>query len=113
MRENRSQLRVGESGAAILGDVRGESRAPRAGDETHRVLVRVDDVRAHCERARAEGARILREPVDFEYGERRYEAEDPFGHRWTFSQLVAGRRRAGAPIRSRHLLVTDTCGFRR
>jgi hypothetical protein len=28
------------------------------------------------------------EPTDFEYGERQYTAEDPFGHRWTFSQTL-------------------------
>jgi uncharacterized glyoxalase superfamily protein PhnB len=50
------------------------------------VLVRVDDVDAHCERARSRGARILMEPTDFEYGERQYEAEDLAGHRWTFSE---------------------------
>jgi uncharacterized glyoxalase superfamily protein PhnB len=33
-------------------------------------------------------ARILMEPTDFEYGERQYEAEDPFGHRWTFTETL-------------------------
>ncbi len=45
--------------------------------------------RAHCERARAHGARILMEPTDFEYGERQYRAEDPAGHQWTFSETLA------------------------
>jgi uncharacterized glyoxalase superfamily protein PhnB len=49
----------------------------------------VDDARAHCERARAAGARIVMEPTDFEYGERQYAAEDPAGHRWTFSETLA------------------------
>ena len=49
-------------------------------------MVRVDDARAHCERARAHGARILMEPTDFEYGERQYEAGDLAGHRWTFCE---------------------------
>jgi uncharacterized glyoxalase superfamily protein PhnB len=56
---------------------------------THSVMVRVDDVDAHCERARAHGARILMEPTDFEYGERQYAAEDPAGHHWTFSETIA------------------------
>jgi uncharacterized glyoxalase superfamily protein PhnB len=56
---------------------------------THSVIVRVEDVHAHCERARAHGARILMEPVDFEYGERQYTAEDPAGHQWTFSETLA------------------------
>ena len=29
------------------------------------------------------------EPTDFPYGERQYEAEDPAGHRWTFSETLA------------------------
>jgi len=28
------------------------------------------------------------EPTDFEYGERQYEAADPAGHRWTFSETL-------------------------
>jgi uncharacterized glyoxalase superfamily protein PhnB len=51
-------------------------------------MVRVDDARAHCERARSHGARILSEPNDFPYGECQYTAEDPAGHHWTFSQTL-------------------------
>ncbi len=85
--DHRSQMRFGD-GAVIVGDVRGERRPPRPGEETHSVVVRVDDANAHCERARAHGATILREPTDYEYGERQYEAEDPAGHRWTFSETL-------------------------
>jgi len=49
------------------------------------VHVEVDDVDAHCERARTAGARILREPEDLPFG-RLYVAEDPEGHRWMFLQ---------------------------
>jgi uncharacterized glyoxalase superfamily protein PhnB len=85
--DHRAQLSFGD-GALILGDVRHDRRPPRAGEETHAVMVRVDDARAHCEHARAHGATIRMEPRDFEYGERQYEAEDPFGHRWTFSETL-------------------------
>jgi uncharacterized glyoxalase superfamily protein PhnB len=85
---HRSQLRFGD-GAVIAGDVRGDRRPPRPGEVTHSVMVRVEDAQAHCERARAHGARILMEPTDFEYGERQYSAEDPFGHQWTFTQTLA------------------------
>jgi Glyoxalase/Bleomycin resistance protein/Dioxygenase superfamily len=60
-----------------------------AAEATHSVMVRVEDARAHCERAREHGARILMEPTDFEYGERQYNAEDPAGHQWTFSETLA------------------------
>jgi uncharacterized glyoxalase superfamily protein PhnB len=85
--DHRSQLSFGD-GAVIVGDVRNDRRPPRAGEETHSVVVRVDDARAHCERARDQGATILMEPTDFEYGERQYAAADPFGHRWTFSETL-------------------------
>jgi uncharacterized glyoxalase superfamily protein PhnB len=86
--DHRAQLSVGD-GAVIVGDVRSDRRPPRAGEATHSVLVRVEDARAHCERARAHGAEILAEPKDFEYGERQYTAQDPEGHQWTFSETLA------------------------
>ena len=85
--DHRSQLSVGD-GAVIVGDVRNDRRPPRAGEVTHSVMVRVEAVHAHCERARAHGARILMEPTDFEYGERQYTAEDHAGHHWTFSETL-------------------------
>ncbi len=84
---HRSQLRFGD-GALIVADVRDDRRPPRPGEVTDSVLVRVDDAAAHCERARAQGARILMEPTDFEYGERQYAAEDFAGHQWTFSETL-------------------------
>jgi uncharacterized glyoxalase superfamily protein PhnB len=86
--DHRSQMRVGD-GAVIIGDVRGERRPPRPGEQTHAVMVRVEDVDAHCELARANGARIVSEPTTYEYGERQYHVEDLAGHQWTFSQTVA------------------------
>ena len=86
---HRAQMKVGENGAVIAADVRHDRRPPREDEETHSVLVRIEDADAHCERARAHGARILMEPTDFEYGERQYAAEDHAGHRWTFSQTLA------------------------
>jgi uncharacterized glyoxalase superfamily protein PhnB len=85
---HRSQLAFGD-GAVIVGDVRGERRPPEPGEITHQVMVRVRDAAAHCERARAHGARIVREPTDYKYGERQYTAEDPAGHQWTFSETLA------------------------
>jgi uncharacterized glyoxalase superfamily protein PhnB len=49
------------------------------------VLVYVDEVAAHFERAKRAGARILSEPEADEYGHR-YRAEDLEGHRWMFLQ---------------------------
>jgi uncharacterized glyoxalase superfamily protein PhnB len=86
---HRAQLRAG-GGAVIVADEGGERRAPGpATGVTHAVMVRVEDARAHCERARGAGARIVAEPEDFPYGERQYQAEDLAGHRWTFSQTLS------------------------
>jgi PhnB protein len=49
------------------------------------VLVYVDDVNAHYQRARAAGATFLSEIEDGPPG-RRYRAEDLEGHRWFFFQ---------------------------
>lgn len=49
------------------------------------VWVQVEDVAAHCDGARAAGARILSEPDDGPGG-RRYRVEDLEGHRWMFTQ---------------------------
>lgn len=49
------------------------------------VHVTVDDVDAHCAKARAAGATILREPEDQPFG-RLYSAADLEGHRWMFMQ---------------------------
>jgi uncharacterized glyoxalase superfamily protein PhnB len=85
---HRSQLSFGD-GAVIVGDVSHDRRPPQAGEVTHSVMVRLGDARAHCEQARAHGARIVMEPTDFEYGERQYTAEDLAGHQWTFSETLA------------------------
>jgi uncharacterized glyoxalase superfamily protein PhnB len=84
---HRSQLRVGD-GAVVVAEPTGDRRPPRPGEVTSSVLVRVEDARAHCERARERGARIVTEPTDWQYGERQYEAEDLAGHRWTFSETL-------------------------
>jgi uncharacterized glyoxalase superfamily protein PhnB len=85
---HRAQLAFGD-GAVIVGDVRHDRIAPRAGEVTHSVMVRVEDADSHCAHAREHGAGILMEPTDFEYGERQYSAQDPAGHQWTFSQTLA------------------------
>jgi len=48
--------------------------------------VYVDDVDAHCARARSAGATIRSEPADMPWGDRMYAAEDLEGQRWIFSQ---------------------------
>lgn len=62
----------------------------RLGTATAGVYVVVEDVDAHCERARGAGAEIVREPEDTSYGSREYMAHDPEGHPWSFGTYVPG-----------------------
>jgi uncharacterized glyoxalase superfamily protein PhnB len=86
--DHRSQMQVGAAGGVIVADVRGERRPPEPGVETHLLKVRVADVDAQLERARAHGARVLKEPTEYEYGERECTVEDLAGHRWQFTQTL-------------------------
>jgi uncharacterized glyoxalase superfamily protein PhnB len=70
-------------------------RSPRAvgGVNTQSMMVYVDDVEAHCKRAREAGGTIVSEPTTTDYGEdywtdRGYEVEDPEGHHWWFYQRL-------------------------
>jgi uncharacterized glyoxalase superfamily protein PhnB len=82
MGDHRAQLNVGD-GAVIL------IEAARDVSLNTSVMVRVEDVNAHYEHARGSGIKILREPADYPYGERQYNAEDFAGHHWCFSQSIA------------------------
>ena len=73
---------IGTAGAHAL-----ESPSTLGGG-SQMVMVYVDDVDAHCARARDEGARIVMELRDQPWGDRRYEALDLEGHRWYFAQHV-------------------------
>lgn len=81
---HRAQLNVGD-GAVVLTELQSDASQ----DHAHSVMVRVSDATNHHERAKQHGARILRPPADYPYGERQYTAEDFAGHRWTFSQSIA------------------------
>jgi uncharacterized glyoxalase superfamily protein PhnB len=56
---------------------------------TGRVLVRVERIDEHHERATQFGAYVLHPPTTYPFGERQYSALDLAGHRWTFSESVA------------------------
>ena len=53
------------------------------------VQVRIEDALSHCARARQAGATILTQPTDHMYGERQYDAQDFYGHRWDFTETIA------------------------
>jgi len=85
-KNHRIQMKAGDGCLVVAEGTVAKTEAKVAGG--HAVMVRVEDVFIHCERARAAGASILTEPVEHMYGERQYNTEDPFGHRWDFTQTV-------------------------
>lgn len=91
---NGGLVMVGQAG---LSPDRPYVKSPRAvdGANTQALAVYVDDVDAHCERARAAGAVIVAEPETQDYGDdywadRSYQARDPEGHHWWFMQRMRG-----------------------
>jgi len=86
---------VGSSHGTAHRPDRGDRRSPReiGGANTQSLFMYIEDARAHCERARAAGARIVTEPKVSDYGEDywadlSYEAVDPEGHHWWFSERL-------------------------
>jgi uncharacterized glyoxalase superfamily protein PhnB len=76
-------------GLVMMGCPGPDYRNPkRLGQVTQNLYVFVDDVDKHFQHARESGAKILEEPVDQFYGDRRYSAEDPEGHQWFFATHV-------------------------
>jgi uncharacterized glyoxalase superfamily protein PhnB len=85
---NHAEMRLGDA-RIFMGNPGERYRNPKEQEgETIGIYVYVDDVDAHYARAREAGAEITEEPVDQEYGERRYTALDPEGHKWFFATVI-------------------------
>jgi uncharacterized glyoxalase superfamily protein PhnB len=84
MGAHRAQLNIGDGAVVLTQHLADDADRPRGS-----LLVRVEDVDRHFERAKKFGVRILREPANYPYGERQYSAEDFAGHHWDFSQSIA------------------------
>jgi uncharacterized glyoxalase superfamily protein PhnB len=82
-----AELGYGDA-VVYLGTPDGQKPARALPQRNATVLVYVDDVDAHCARARAAGAKIVREPADQFYGDRTYAARDPEGQEWYFHTHV-------------------------
>ncbi|QGZ63691.1 VOC family protein [Paraburkholderia acidisoli] len=87
-----SEMRFGDGYVMVCGGWPGTpatSPAALDGKNTQSVHVQLaSGLDAHCERARAAGAKIVREPEDQFYGDRVYAAVDPEGHVWSFGETV-------------------------
>src|SRR5687767_6853660 len=65
------------------------SPASTGGRNTQSIHVHLaDGIEAHCQRAKAAGAVIVRELENQFYGDRTYSARDPEGHVWSFGQTT-------------------------
>jgi uncharacterized glyoxalase superfamily protein PhnB len=87
---NHAEMAVPGGGRIYMGDPGDQYQSPkRLGQETVGIYVEMDgDVDALCDRAREAGATIKEEPVDQEYGQRRFTAEDLEGHVWFFARQI-------------------------
>jgi uncharacterized glyoxalase superfamily protein PhnB len=81
-----AQMHLGEAWIMLNSARPGLASPAQTGHRTQSLTVFVEDVDAHCERAKAAGAKIVEELHETEYGERQYGAEDPEGHHWLFSR---------------------------
>ncbi len=82
-----AEMTLGD-GMIMLGSPDADFIGPGESGATVHIHVYVDDVDAHHRRAAAEGAQIVEPPNEQPYGDRRYDAADPEGHRWTFATRV-------------------------
>ena len=76
------EVRAGERRFWLHESAGGLTSPGASGIRTGGIVLHVADVDEHCERVRAAGAMILREPTDEDYGQREYGVRDPQGHDW-------------------------------
>jgi uncharacterized glyoxalase superfamily protein PhnB len=91
-----SEMRFGDGVIMVGNEWSAAHKSPKSIDGLNTQTVHVhllDDIDAHCARARKAGATILAEPETQFYGDRTYRAADPEGHIWTFGQTVKAMTR--------------------
>lgn len=86
-RTNHSAMKLSNGEVFMLGCPGPNYRNPKQlGSVTQGLYITVDNVDKHYLRAKKAGAKIIEEPEDQFYGDRRYSASDPEGHHWYFAQ---------------------------
>ena len=87
-RINHAAMKIGKD-LVMMGYPGAKYKNPkRLKQATQSLYINVSNVDKHFERAKKAGAKILAEPEDQFYGDRRYGAEDPEGHQWYFAQEI-------------------------
>jgi PhnB protein len=85
-----AEMSVGDDGIILMGCPGPQYRNPKhLGGVTQNLYVRVDNVDALFQSAVEAGARVVEQPADQPYGDRRCGVEDPEGHLWYFAQTLA------------------------
>jgi uncharacterized glyoxalase superfamily protein PhnB len=102
-----SELTFGDGLIMVSGAQKNErmpyTRTPKqAGGNTQNMFMYVDDVEAHCKRARDAGAKITQEPQVQDYGEdywsdRSYGCADIGGHHWWFAERLRSPKADAKP----------------
>jgi len=101
-----SELEYGDGLVMVAGKEKSSKytfiRSPSqvGGGNTQNLFAYVDDVEAHCARARAKGAKIVTEPKTSDYGEdywsdRSYACVDVGGHHWWFAERLRSPKPKG------------------
>jgi len=85
----KERLRIGNHRCQLTFGQNSVVAIERTEPGTSFILMHVDHVDDYYERAKQSGARIIRLPADYPFGERQCTVEDLGGHRWTFSQSLA------------------------
>jgi uncharacterized glyoxalase superfamily protein PhnB len=86
-----SELTLGDGYIMVVGPPEGRAVSPAAfgGRSTQSVHIQIDEgLDERCERARAAGAAIEREPATQPYGDRVFTCRDLEDHPWSFGQTV-------------------------
>jgi predicted enzyme related to lactoylglutathione lyase len=83
---NGAQLHLGNAWIMVRQARAGDPSPAQLGYRTQSLTVFVEDIDAHCARSKREGAKIVEDLHETEYGERQYAAEDLDGHHWLFSR---------------------------
>jgi uncharacterized glyoxalase superfamily protein PhnB len=83
---NGAQMFLGKAYVMVRGTSQGAATPAQIGSGTQSLTVFVEDVDAHYRHAKSEGARIVEDLHETEYGERQYGVVDLDGHHWLFSR---------------------------
>src|SRR5271165_237031 len=86
-----AQVHLGDAWIMLKKERDGHASPKQLGYGTQSLTVFVGDVDGHFAKTKAEGARIVEELHETEYGERQYGVEDLAGHHWLFSRHARNR----------------------